>query len=125
MRLVFALLAALSVLGCSRSPTMTTVHGKSMQHWLSALNDKDPKVRKKAAEVLGNVGTADPAVLPALIAALKDRDPHVRDQTVLALLKMGPAAEVAVPALTQASADRDVQVRAHAAQALERIQKSK
>ena len=123
MRKLFALLAALAIVGCSKSPTMTTVHGKSLHHWLSALTDKDPKVRKKAADVLGNVGVADPAVLHALTEALKDRDPQVRAQAVQSLLKIGPAAEQAVPALTQACSDRDALVRAHAAKALERIQK--
>jgi HEAT repeat protein len=125
MRPLIALVAAMMVLGCSRTPTMTTVHGKSLQHWLSAMGDRDAKARRRAAEVLGNVGTVDPAIVPALISTLKDRDPQVRAEAVLALVKIGPAAEEAVPALTQACNDRDARVRAHAVKALERVQKSR
>jgi HEAT repeat protein len=75
-----------------------------------------------ALEVLGNVGTTDPAAIPALIAAVRDRDPSVRGAAILALLKIGPDAEEAIPVLSAAQKDPDARVRSYAAKALERIQ---
>ena len=123
VRLLLALLFAFAFVGCSKAPTMTAVHGKSLDYWVNALNDKDAKARRKAAEVLGNVGAVDPAVVPALIAALRDVDANVRAQAVLSLLKIGPPAQDAVAALTALGKDRDATVRAYAGKALERIQR--
>jgi HEAT repeat protein len=122
MRLLAVLISALILSGCSRTPPMTTVHGKTVEHWVNALSDKDAKSRRKAAEVLGNVGAADSAVVPALTAALKDRDARVRAEAVLSLLKIGPPARDAVAALNEARKDKDATVRAHAAKALDRIE---
>jgi HEAT repeat protein len=83
---------------------------------------KEPKARLKAVSALGNVGAADPTVVPALIRALKDPDRGVRAEAVLALLKIGPDAVAAVPALTEALRDADAKVRAYADNALKRIQ---
>jgi HEAT repeat protein len=118
-QMLFVVIVA--VAGCGQvAPTQ--VGGKPVSHWVQALQDRDPRVRKKAVDKLGNVGTADPAVVPALIAAVKDRDAGVRAEAVLRLLQLGPAARDAVPALTEAQKDRDPTVRAHAARALQRIQ---
>jgi HEAT repeat protein len=116
------LVSALVLAGCSRTPPMTTVHGNTVEHWGNALSVKDAKTRRKAAEVLGNVGAADSTVVPAHTAALKDRDAKVRAEAVLSLLKIGPPARDAVAALTEARKDKDATVRAHAAKALDRIE---
>jgi len=121
MRFSMLLLSLILLAGCSRPPSMTTVHGKTVEHWVSALSDKDAKCRRKAAQVLGNVGASDPTAIPALTAALRDRDPQVRAESVLSLLKIGPAAKDAVAALTALRNDRDVTVRTYAAKALDRI----
>jgi HEAT repeat protein len=119
-QLTFAL--SLGVLaGCSAPFGPTLAHGKPVEHWVQALRDPDLKVRKRAADVLGNVGAADATVVPALATALKDRDRGVREATVLALLKIGPSAQEAAPALLLASKDADAKVRAYAIQALEKI----
>jgi len=107
--------------GCG-GPKLATVHGKSVEHWLYALHDPDVRVRKKAVESLANVGTADPAVIPALIETLEDRDAGVRGAAVLALLKIGPDAGEAVPALRKTLHDKDTKVRTYAGKALERIE---
>lgn len=108
--------------GCNRAPTLSG--GKPVSHWVEALKDDDPAVRKKAAAKLGNAGNIDPAIVPALVTALHDPDPAVRTEVVLSLVKVGPEAHAAVPALTEMQAsDADPQVRAHAARALERLQK--
>jgi HEAT repeat protein len=120
--LVLALVGGLC--GCGESKP-TTVHGKSVTHWVQALQDRDTRVRKKAVEALGNVGSADPAAIPALIMALKDHDAGVRAAATLALLKIGPAAQDASAALTDAQQDKDQKVRDYAAKALERIQRDR
>jgi HEAT repeat protein len=108
-------------LGCGpAAPTLA--HGKPVAHWVEELRQPNAVQRKKAVHVLGNVGTADPAVLPALTAAVKDRDTGVRGEAVLALLKMGPAARDAVPVLREAEKDRDPHVRANATKALARVE---
>jgi len=110
--------------GCGEQKP-TTIHGKSVNHWVQALQDHDTKVRKKAVEALGNVGAADPAAIPALIGALKDNDAGVRAAATLALLKIGPDAQEAADALAEAQKDKDQKVRDLAAKALQRIQGTK
>src|SRR5262245_38050495 len=123
MRRLTLALAVLALAGCSsRPPEGTQAHGKPLAHWVQALQDPDAKVRKRATEVLGNVGAADPQVVPALSGAVKDRDRAVREAAVLALLKIGPAAREAAPALAEASKDSDPKVRTYAAKALKQIQ---
>jgi HEAT repeat protein len=117
----FTLGLILSLVGCGHTPA-PLAHGKPVSHWLQALHAADPRKRKKAVEVLGNVGTADPVAIPALIGAVKDCDPKVRGAAILALLKIGPAAEGAIPVLTEAQKDKDPLVRSYAAKALKRIQ---
>jgi NaMN:DMB phosphoribosyltransferase len=109
------------LVGCGESqPTM--IHGRSVAYWLQALQDRDARLRKKAVEALGNVGSADAAVVPALIQAARDPDGGVRDAAVLALFKIAPDAPEAIPALQAAQKDKDTKVRKHAEKALERIQ---
>ena len=121
-RIAFAA-AALILSGCSQ-PGPTLAHGQPVEHWVKALRDPDAKVRKRAADVLGNVGAADTTVVPALAGAVKDSDRAVREATVLALLKMGPAARDAMPALVEASKDSDAKVRSYAARAVENLRAS-
>jgi vesicle coat complex subunit len=107
--------------GCGRgAPTMA--HGQPVDHWVRALHDPQAKVRKKAVTVLGNVGDADPAVIPALIGAVRDRDAEVRGEAILALMKLGPAAREATAVLKEACQDKDAKVRAYAVKTLERMQ---
>jgi HEAT repeat protein len=123
-RFLCAAAVGLAVLcgGCGESRPVTA-GGKPVDHWLQALRDPDPRARKKAAVKLGNVGSADPAVVPALAEALKDADAGVQAEAALALSRIGPAAHEAVPALTDvAQRGKDARVRACAAVALEKIQ---
>jgi HEAT repeat protein len=109
-------------IGCGGSPSPMIVHDKPVAHWLQALHDRDARVRRKAVEELSNVGSANPAVIPALIEALDDREAGVRGAAVLALLKIGPDASEAIPALRKVQKDKDAKVRAYATKALERIE---
>jgi HEAT repeat protein len=108
--------------GCSRPAQPTMAHGKPVEHWLHALQGPDVVARREAVKVLGNVGSADGGVVPALAAALKDRDAGVRAGAARSLLKLGPAAKDAVPELTAAARDRDAKVRDAATEALRQIQ---
>src|SRR5205807_393904 len=96
--------------------------GKPVEHWVNALNDPDPRLRKTAAMKLGNIGQADPAVLPALEAALQDRDSSVRAEVILGLVKFRADAKSAIPKLTELRLrDPDAKVRDYAAKAIEKI----
>jgi HEAT repeat protein len=113
---------ALFVAGCSRSSEGELHYGdKPVSHWLKAMDSPDAKERKKAADVLGNVGPSDPAAIPALIKALDDSDAKVRDAAVLALSKLGRVAEKAADALDGLKSDPDRSVRQHAIQAAKRV----
>ena len=117
------LMFTLCLFGCGRSdvPKEKYFGGEPVEHWLEAIKSPDPKVRKKAADVLGNVGPVDPRAVPALIEAVGDKDAKVRDAAVLGLSKVGPAASSAESALEGATRDKDSTVRAHAATALGRV----
>jgi HEAT repeat protein len=109
--------------GCSQRPPITA-NGKPVSHWLEAMSDPDPKVRRKAVIELGHVGTADPAIIPALMEAVKDRFSAVRCEAILALSNLGSAAEEAIPVLQEAQKDADPKVRSYVMKALERIKTS-
>jgi HEAT repeat protein len=107
--------------GCGpAAPTLAG--GKPVSHWVEALRDADPKKREEAVEKLRNVGAADPAAFPALVAALKDPSARVRGAAILGFVKGGPAAKVAVPTLQDLKDhDPDPGVRDYAARALKNI----
>jgi len=109
--------------GCNREqvPAELYFSGEPVSHWIEAAKSSDPKVRKRAVDVLGNVGPADPAAIPALITATKDKDAAVRDAAVLGLSKIGPPAADALPALKEATKDPNPTVRNHAIAAVERV----
>lgn len=118
-----AVVMLLCLAGCGPTiPAEYTVSGKSLEFWLDALSDNQPKVRIRAIRALGNLGPVAPEVVPAITAALHDSDPTVRGQAALALLKFGPEAKSAIPALTDAQNDADETVRNFAAKALENIE---
>lgn len=121
------LLFVVGMVGCSQTdiPKEQYFSGKPVEHWLEAIKSPDPKTRKKAADVLGNVGPVDPRAIPALIEAVKDRDAKVRDAAVLGLSKIGPSASSAESVLEEATKDKDSTVRTHAATALERVRGAK
>lgn len=122
-----SMMLAFFSIGCSRTdgPKEKYFSGETVEHWLDAIKSPEPKTRKKAADVLGNVGSVDPRAIPALIEALKDRDAKVRDAAVLGLSKIGTPAIAAESALEIATKDNDATVRTHATAALERIRGAK
>jgi HEAT repeat protein len=121
MRRVVLVILAISVAGCAKArPTLAG--GKPVTYWVAAVHDADARLRKQAVFKLGNVGSNDEAVLPALMAALKDTDAGVRCEAILAVLKCGDAAQAAFPTLTETKRnDRDFKVRSYAAKALNKL----
>jgi HEAT repeat protein len=107
--------------GCGKKEPVQA-YGKPVAHWLEELRKPNAKARKKAVLALGQIGTADPETIPALIAAVKDTDAMVKETAILALLHIGPPAKDAVPALIQTQSDPDPAIRAKAKKALDRIQ---
>ena len=127
MRQASLLMLCLFLCGCRRSdvPTEKYFSGEPVEHWLGEIKSPDPKKRKKAADVLGNVGPADERSIPALIEAVKDKDATVRDAAVLGLSKIGPPAAAGESVLAEATKDKDPTVRTHAATAVERVRGTK
>jgi len=119
--LFFSALLFIASIGCGQAPS-TLAHGKPLDYWLQSLENRDAKTRKKAVQVLGNIGPADSAVIPALCTALKDRDVAVRREAVVALTKLGPKAKDALPALGEVVQDRDSKLRSQADKAIRAIQ---
>jgi HEAT repeat protein len=118
--LVFA--GLLSVAGCAKTGPVVA-GGKTAAHWVKALKDPDAKQRRTAARKLGNIGTADPAALPALLEALKDNEAEVRQEAILSLVKFGTAASDAAPVLREMKErDPEPQVRIYAEKALKKIE---
>ncbi len=116
------LVAALS--GCTNKHGPVLAGGKPVAEWVRALSDPDVKFRKQAAEKLGNAGSIDPTVVPALCGALQDGDADVRCEAILALSKAGSAAAAAAePLRTIGRQDPDSRVRSYAARALEKLDK--
>jgi HEAT repeat protein len=125
MRVAVTGLLIMLLAGCGK-PKTTLAGGKPVSHWLEAVHDPDPRVRKTAVFKLGNIGLGEADVLPSVTAALKDPDAAVRHEAILALVKFGAAAKEAAPILTEMHRrDRDAQVRSHAAKALESLERAK
>ncbi|MFL5331486.1 MAG: HEAT repeat domain-containing protein [Gemmataceae bacterium] len=120
--LPWALCAGVSV-GCGQKapPAERFFRDKPVAHWLQAVHDPNPKIRKMAVDVLGNVSTLDPAAIPALTEALADKDARVREAAVLALAKIGTPAASALPQIEELSKDADAKVREAAALAVPRL----
>jgi HEAT repeat protein len=112
----------LAAFACEQSqPTFSG--GKPIEHWLRAVESRDPKLRREAVRKLGNVGSSDPAAFSAVLQALNDLDPGVRREAIVAVMKFETEAGQAVPALTKLEhEDKDSRVRACARKALESIE---
>ena len=88
---------------------------------IKALDDRDMKIRFRAAMGLGLIGEPAEAAVPALIQALGDSHATVRSHAAYALEWIGEPAKEAIPALKEALKDEDKFVRLQAALALKRL----
>ena len=98
--------------------------GNSAVPYLSGVLKKDgaPALREDAAAALGNLKTASPAAVEALIEGLNDLQEGVRVQAASSLGQLGASAKAAVGALLSVSReDKDANVRQRAADALASI----
>lgn len=66
---------------------------------IDALRNRDPEVRKQAAEVLARMGADARAAVPDLVRLLDDEDLAIRKTAARTLGRIGPDAAEAVPAL--------------------------
>ncbi len=118
----WALAVLVLVPACGKKAAPTLVGGKPISVWIEALQSPDARVRQKAVDKLGNVGTADYRAFPAVLGALEDSDPAVRQAAIRALPKFGARARDAVAALEAVAArDADTGLRSEAAAALQSI----
>jgi HEAT repeat protein len=85
---------------------------------LEAARDPD---NEQAYQLLVNVGTDSPAVVPAMRKMLEDSDPEMRRRAEEVLGGLGRVAKEATPALIAALKDRNPSVQRQAAQALQSI----
>jgi hypothetical protein len=82
---------ALGRIGAPAAPQIATM-----------LDDPDPRVRRRGAEILARIGSDAEAAIPALIRLVEqDPDLQVRKAAAFALGQMGPKAAPAIPALTR------------------------
>jgi HEAT repeat protein len=77
--------------------------------------------QKTALQVLGKLGPAASAAVPAATEALADQNPAIRLAAVQTLGKIGPSASAAVPQLIQALMDSNPDVKLAAIQSLGQI----
>jgi hypothetical protein len=118
---IVLLLTPFLFFGCNKSQPILS-GGKPTSYWVTCAAGGDAKLRRTAVTKLGNAGSADPTVVPALVAALHDADSQVRGEAILALLKAGPDAKQAAGDLEAlARNDRDSRIRAFAARAVEKL----
>lgn len=102
--------------------------GETMSQWIMILQDEEdlsfPSAREKAAKILGEIGPAAKAAVPALTKALKDKrwpQRFIRRDAARALGQIGPEAKACVSSLYEALEDKWVYVRIWAHYALAKI----
>jgi HEAT repeat protein len=91
--------------------------------YISQLADKDLNVRRRAAYILGQMGSPAKQAIPELVKMLEDRQSEPRWYAIDALGYFGPDAAVAVPAMIKSleSKVNDAIVRRRGARSLGRI----
>jgi len=92
------------------------INAVTMKVLIGVLRDKNPEIRKKATEILGQI--ENPAVEP-LVAALRDDNEKVRDKAAEALIKIGGVG--VIQSFIVALKDKRFYTRQAAAEALGRI----
>jgi hypothetical protein len=88
---------------------------------IEMLRHENPRVRARAADILGERGDAAAAAVPRLIETLDDKDARVRSSAALALGNIGPKALPAAEKLREVARDRNADVSMSARTALERL----
>jgi hypothetical protein len=76
------------------APSIKALQDKLLCTYVASLQDKSPRVRKKAARGLGYLGPAAAAAIPALGALSGDGNPAVREAVRWALARIATEAGV-------------------------------
>jgi hypothetical protein len=88
---------------------------------VEALKSPDPSARKKAADMLAQIGPEARAATPTLLQVAKDPEREVRAVAVMALGETSQGTQDAIPELIESIKDEDAGVRAAAAHSLAEI----
>jgi HEAT repeat protein len=121
-RILIVTFTVIAMSGCGHKAGPALSGGKPPNYWVKNVSNPDKKIRREAVAKLGNLGAADPEVLPALTTALHDADSQVRGEAVLSLAKLGREAKPAIPDLEALSQrDPDAKVRDYAARTREKL----
>lgn len=88
---------------------------------IDMLRHENPRVRARAADILGERGEAAAEAVPGLTAALGDKDARVRSSAAMALGNIGRAALPARSKLRKLASDPNADARISARTALERL----
>jgi HEAT repeats len=97
--------------GAGLSPAIYRGSPDAVPVLLDLLRDNDPKVREEAVWILAKVGTASPAVVPALAGALSDEHHWVGEAAADSLHHLAQRSEEARSVLSRASQSDDYDVR--------------
>lgn len=89
------------------------------------LKDKKGRIRKAAADALGNIGADAASALPDLAVAVMDKEATVRASVCVAIGKMGPRSKKVFSQLAMALADADETVQQVALEALDKLELGK
>jgi HEAT repeat protein len=102
----------LLLLGCENNLTEEAmIEGLYTSDWVEQAKDDDVEKRRKAVEVLGQLGpTETDKTVPALIDALSDEDVQVRLLALRSISQLGGKARKAQPAVGRAINDKDKRV---------------
>ncbi len=110
--LVGTALVMVAVAGCEAEPDY---HGRKLSLWVRDLDAESAHNRRRACEVLGEMGPPAQAAVPHLVTALADASPMVREAAIVALAKIGAGAK---PALEGLLAGDSPELRAYAGETL-------
>lgn len=126
-KLVATACLALLLLGCEnplREEAM--IEGVSTSGWVEMAKDDDVEVRRKAVEVLGELGpTETDQTVPALAEAVADSDAHVRLLALRSIGRLGGKARAAQPAVGKAITDKNKIVAKEAMKVYRQLELSK
>jgi len=118
---------ALLLVGCERSfQDEATYEGVSTSGWVEEAKNDNVEKRRKAAEVLGELGpTEADLTVPALKDLVADEDAHVRLMALRSLGKIAPKAGKASGAVGRAMSDKNKTVAKEAMRTLRLIEMAK